>query len=204
MLPFYFPFLTFNKLHSYPLFLWWILPMGHKEFGKLLITVCASVLNILGEANQELKGKMLCLLIWFLLTNHSLSYGSVHLPHRGLNLLWGPGDTGPRGHTMFIYGAPSPCMGILQCISISPTACCWEMLGFATLAQMHVAHMRHVGPMCPPSHCCNCILADMQPGRVELQEWPLPQGTRLPSCPGGEGGQDCLWSFRQQSWHPWC
>jgi hypothetical protein len=36
--PFVFPSLTFNKLHVHPPALPWVLPVGHKDFGSLLIT----------------------------------------------------------------------------------------------------------------------------------------------------------------------
>jgi hypothetical protein len=57
----YFPFLTFNKLPLHPCVLPFFL-VGHKEFGNLLIT--EMLLTFFGEASQELKGKMLCLLMF--------------------------------------------------------------------------------------------------------------------------------------------
>jgi hypothetical protein len=45
MLPLYFPSLNVNKLHLYPHGLLWILPVGHKEFGSLLLTDCATAFS---------------------------------------------------------------------------------------------------------------------------------------------------------------
>jgi hypothetical protein len=52
MLRFVFPSLTFNKLPLHPSVLPWILPVGHKGFGSLLLTDCTGAINIWTEQGQ--------------------------------------------------------------------------------------------------------------------------------------------------------
>jgi hypothetical protein len=71
------------------------------------------------------------------------------------------------------------------------------MLGSALSAQPYVVPgVQGLHARDSTSSCCSHVLVDMQLGRAELQRWPVPQGTSLPSGPGREGSQDCLWGLR--------
>jgi hypothetical protein len=130
--PLYFPFLTFNKLHLYPHVLRWILPAKHKELRSLLITDSTISQQHLQQANQELKGKMLCLLICFLLTHPSLSIGPVPLLYQDSVLPQGPGDASPGGQTMLTSGTPPLTSGPLTVHQQSrpehAAGRCWDAL----------------------------------------------------------------------------
>jgi hypothetical protein len=59
--------LTFNEFPVQPCVLWLTLPMGHKEFGSLLITDCTVNINILAS-QPGVKGETSrCYFYYFLL-----------------------------------------------------------------------------------------------------------------------------------------
>jgi hypothetical protein len=107
-------------------------------------------------------------------------------PHQGLDVLQGPGGTGPRGHTTLTHGTPPLMCGPLivnQCLTQS------LLLGDAGMCCIspHTCGMRCAEPACPHKPLLWPCTVDTQPGRVELQGWPVPQGTTAPS---GQG--DCV------------
>jgi hypothetical protein len=86
---------------------------------------------------------------------------------------------------MLTCDTPPPMRGPLTVHQPLIQSMCWKMLGCVALSQP----MRLWG-LCTPTSCrCGCVLLDTQPGRAELEGWPVPQGASSPSGPGGEGDQ---------------
>jgi hypothetical protein len=80
MLPFVFPFLTFNKLPLHPLVLSWILSGGiGRIWNSSDQTAPAPLIYLARQPGVSYKGKMLCLLICFLLSHSSLPFTHQHL-----------------------------------------------------------------------------------------------------------------------------
>jgi hypothetical protein len=75
-----------------------------------------------------------------------------------------------------------------------------QMLRCTFLTQPHVAWV--MWGLCAPMNHCGCILIGTLLGGVELQRWPMTQGTSQASGPGGEGVRTAHEALRYHPWWP--